>query len=81
MVEDSSSDIKQLYWTTGDLAAEFGVSRQKVSDWADFFNLVLKRSSTGKRFFNENQREFLQVVHLLQASGNFTMIGIKNMIE
>ena len=76
------SNITKLYYSIGEVADMFGVSKSLVRYWeTEFSFLNPKKNKKGDRRFTKQNIEQLHIIHTLVKERGFTLEGAKHEIK
>ena len=77
-----SSKLDKLYYTIGEVAEMFGVSRSLIRYWESEFTSLkpIKNSKGDRRFTKQNIEQLNQIFHLVKEKG-FTIDGAKGELK
>ena len=75
-------NLTKRYYSIGELADMFGVSKSLVRFWEQEFDYLrpYKSSKGERRFTQDNIRQFEEIYHLVKEKG-FTLAGAKRMLK
>ncbi|MFT5166852.1 MAG: DNA-binding transcriptional MerR regulator [Saprospiraceae bacterium] len=75
-------ELTKLYYTIGEVAKMFNVSKSLIRFWESEFDLLRphKNSKGDRRFTKQNITEFDTIYHLVKERG-FTLAGAKNELK
>lgn len=76
------SKLDKLYYTIGEVADMFGVSRSLIRYWESEFSSLkpIKNSKGDRRFTKQNIEQLNQIFHLVKEKG-FTIDGAKGELK
>lgn len=75
-------ELTKLYYTIGEVAEMFNVSKSLIRFWESEFDLLRphKNSKGDRRFTKQNITQFNTIYHLVKERG-FTLDGAKNELK
>jgi DNA-binding transcriptional MerR regulator len=76
------NELTKLYYTIGEVAEMFNVSKSLIRFWESEFDLLRphKNSKGDRRFTKQNISQFNTIYHLVKERG-FTLDGAKNELK
>ena len=76
------NELTKLYYTIGEVAEMFNVSKSLIRFWESEFDLLRphKNSKGDRRFTKQNINQFNTIYHLVKERG-FTLDGAKNELK
>ena len=76
------NELTKLYYTIGEVAEMFNVSKSLIRFWESEFDLLRphKNSKGDRRFTKQNINQFDTIYHLVKERG-FTLDGAKNELK
>ncbi len=76
------SELTKLYYSIGEVAEMFNVSKSLIRFWESEFDLLRphKNSKGDRRFTKQNIEQFNTIYHLVKERG-FTLEGAKNELK
>lgn len=75
-------ESKKLYYTMGEMAAEFDVAQSLIRFWEKEFDILQpKKNKKGNRLFTPEDMENFRLIHNLVKERGFTIEGAKNELK
>ena len=81
-MDKNISELSKLYYTIGEVADMFGVSKSLIRYWESEFSILKphKNSKGDRRFTKQNIEQLEMIYHLVKEKG-FTLDGAKKEIR
>ena len=77
-----NNEITKLYWSIGEVAEMFKVSKSLIRFWENEFDMLRPAKNTkGERRFTENNLEQMRIIYNLVKERGFTIKGAKQEIR
>ncbi len=75
-------DLEKRYYTTGEVAKLFGVTRSTIRYWENRFDILrTHKFGNGERRFTADQVRLVQKIHALVKEKSYTIQGAVNEIN
>lgn len=75
-------DIEKLYYSIGEVADMFGVSKSLIRFWETEFDILKPRKNTkGNRLFTKKDIDNLKVIYHLVKEKGFTLDGARKKLK
>jgi len=72
--------IEKQYWKIGEIAAELDIKPSKIRFWESEFGIVVKRTRSGNRMYNQKEHQLIHRIHHLLTVEMYTIPGARKRI-
>lgn len=77
-----TQNLEKLYYTIGEVAEMFGVSRSLLRYWENEFSFLTPRKNRkGDRLFTKDNIQQIQIIYTLVKERGFTLEGAKQELK